>query len=303
MVPIRSSVAGRRLRTLAAAPIAAALLLTGCTATSAVRTTAFTATQVAAPDLGINITNLMQTALPSALNAYIQSEGGHAAVAVLDQLTGAHIEVNQDQRFQTASIVKFDILATRLYQVQKSGTTLSSGQQALAKLMITQSDNDAASNLYSADNGAIGVTSANNVFGLTETTPNTSWGRTHTTAADQIRLLSAVFGPHSPLNDDSRNYMMSLMSQVEPDQAWGITAAKTDAATGVYVKNGWVEMDDYGHMEGDNSIGRITEPGHDWLIATMSNYNKTDEAGEAILEGLAKLAVGGLRLTSVPTSD
>jgi hypothetical protein len=51
-------------------------------------------------------------------------------------------------------------------------------------------------------------------------------------------------------------------------------------------------------MEGDNSIGRITEPGHDWLIATMSNYNRTDEAGEAILEGLAKIAVGGLRQTT-----
>jgi beta-lactamase class A len=297
MVFFRGS-AGRRLSVLAA-PMVVVLLLSGCSATTTdIRTTAFTATQVAALDLGLNVTNLMGAALPSALNAYIASKGGHAAVAVVDQVTGAHVEVNEDRRFQTASIVKFDILATRLYQVQKAGTTLSSGQRALAKLMITQSDNNAASALYAADHGASGVTSANNVFGLTETTPNSSWGRTHTTASDQVRLLTAVFGPHSPLNDDNRQYMMSLMSQVEPDQAWGITAAKTDAATGVYVKNGWVEMDDFGHMEGDNSIGRITEPGHDWLIATMSNYNRTDEAGEAILEGLAKIAVGGLRQTT-----
>ena len=167
--------------------------------------------------------------------------------------------------------------------------------------MITQSDNGAASTLYGYDHGASGVTAANKVFGLKETTPNSSWGRTHTTAADQIRLLTAVFGPNSKLTSNNRAYMMSLMSQVEPDQAWGITAAKTDDATGVYVKNGWVEMDDYGHEEGDNSIGRITEPGHDWLIATMSNYNKTDTAGEAILEGMALLAVSGLRVASAST--
>ncbi len=308
MVLARTTSASRRspsgrLRMLAVTPIAAALLLTACAAGQTIRTTAYTATQVAPPDLGINVSNLMRTALPAALNAYINAKGGNASVEVVDQVTGATVAVNADRTFQTASIVKFDILATRLYQTQKTGTTLSSGQKALAKLMITQSDNKAASALYAADSGASGVTSANNVFGLKETEPNSSWGRTHTTASDQIRLLTAVFGPNSALSEDNRNYMMSLMSQVEPDQAWGITAAKTPAATGVYVKNGWVEMDDYGHLEGDNSIGRIIEPGHDWLIATMSNRNQTDAAGEAILEALASMAVGGLRLSSAAQAN
>jgi hypothetical protein len=70
----------------------------------------------------------------------------------------------------------------------------------------------------------------------------------------------------------------------------------------VYVKNGWVNMSDYGHMQGDNSIGRIVEPGHDWLVAVMSNYNRSDAAGEALLGQLAQLAVSGLRAeTAAPT--
>ena len=89
---------------------------------------------MAAPDLGINVANLMQAALPSALNAYISSKGGNAAVDVLDQVTGATVAVNEDRTFQTASIVKFDILATRLYQTQQAGAAMSSGQKALAKL-------------------------------------------------------------------------------------------------------------------------------------------------------------------------
>jgi hypothetical protein len=168
--------------------------------------------------------------------------------------------------------------------------------------MITQSDNRAASALYLLDHTASGVATANAQFGLQDTQPggNGVWGKTHTTAADQIRLLTAVFNPKGPLSSANQNYMLSLMKRVEPDQAWGITAAKTPDATGVYVKNGWDEMDAYGHMEGDNSIGRITEPGHDWLIATMSNYNRSDPAGEKILENLAKIAVGGLRLETQP---
>jgi beta-lactamase class A len=305
MVPIRLS-RGRRpaLRALAIPAVAATLLLSACSASpTKVTTTAFVAAQSAQTDLGINVANLIHTAVPAALTTYIDAKGGHAAVSVVDQLTGLTVAINPDRTFQTASIVKFDILATRLYQTQKAGTTLSSHQKSLAHAMITQSDNNAASALYSADGGASGVRSANSAFGLKETQPSSSWGRTKTTAADQIRLLTAVFDPNGRLNATNRNYMLSLMSQVEKDQAWGITAAATTAGAKAYVKNGWVEMDAYGHLEGDNSIGRVTEPGHDWLIATMSNYNRSDSAGEKILGNLSLIAVSGLRLeTSEPAA-
>jgi beta-lactamase class A len=278
--------------------LAATALLAACSSGGAeTTTTAFTATQTGEPgNIGISVADVMKDAVPAALKAYIVSKGNHSAVSVLDRTTGVTVAVSEDKVFQTASIVKFDILATRLYQTQQNGTTLSSSQKAMAFKMITQSDNNAATALYSLDHGASGVTAANKAFGLKDTVPNSSWGRTRTTAADQVRLLKGVFDPKGPLNADNPKYMLSLMSQVEKDQAWGITAAATSAATGVYVKNGWVEMDAYGHMEGNNSIGRITEPGHDWLIATMSNYNRNDAAGEEILGALAKMAVSGLRL-------
>jgi hypothetical protein len=275
-----------------AVPLVAALALAGCTAqaTATPTTIAYTATQKGTPvSLGLNATAVLKTALPAALKAYITAKGGHSAVSVLDRTTGAGVSVNANRVFQTASIMKFDILATRLLQTQRAGQTLSSSQRGLAFLMITQSNNQAASSLYALDHTAGGVSAANATFGLKNTHPglNGVWGKTHTTASDQIRSAN-------------QKYMLSLMSKVEPDQAWGITAAKDDSATGIYVKNGWDEMDAYGHMEGDNSIGRIIEPGHDWLIATMSNYNRTDATGEKILGNLAKIAVGGLRLETQP---
>jgi len=89
--------------------------------------------------------------------------------------------------------------------------------------------------------------------------------------------------------------VLSLMSKVEPDQRWGVPAAANSTATGVYNKNGWDTMAAYGGRWGDNSIGRITESEHDWLVAVMSNYNRTDNAGHAFDGQIATLAVGGLR--------
>jgi beta-lactamase class A len=294
------------IRWLRLAPVAVVLALTACTAPGTVpSTTAFTAIQAGtSTSLGVSVASVMKTAVPAALTAYIAAKNDHSAVDVMDRTTGVSVAVNEDRSFQTASIVKFDILATRLLQTQRRGESLSSSQKTLATAMITQSDNKAASALYAQDGSSSGVRSANDTFGLTDTQPgaNGAWGKTRTTAGDQLRLLRAVFNPDGPLSKANQQYMLSLMSKVEPDQAWGITAAKTSAATGVYVKNGWVEMDAYGHEEGDNSIGRITEPGHDWLIATMSNFNRSDKPGEKILENLAKIAVGGLRLETQPSS-
>lgn len=289
--------------------VAASMIVVQATCTAAIATPmsaaapAPTAPASAAPAppataalFGIDTTALMKALVPAALVAYIHARGGHSAVAVRDQVTDAAVAINQNRTFQTASIVKFDILATRLYQHQKAGTKMSAGERSLAHAMITRSDNNAASALYSLDHQVSGVTSANRAFGLIATHPGSAWGRTRTTPADQLRLLTSVMSPTGPLTEANRDYMLSLMSGVERDQAWGITAAATPAATNVYVKNGWVQMSAYGGMQGDNSIGRIIEPGHDWLIAVMSNYNRSDAAGEALLGNLAKLAVAGLRL-------
>jgi len=146
------------------------------------------------------------------------------------------------------------------------------------------------------DGGEPGLTAANKVFGLTVTEVEDAWGLTHTTAADQLRLLSAAMDPHGPIRDDDRGYILSLMSQVNPAQRWGVPQAATATATGVYNKNGWDTMTAYGGLWGDNSIGRIVEPGHDWLVAVLSNYNRTDAAGHALVGRIATLAVGGLRL-------
>src|SRR5215475_7040326 len=110
------------------------------------------ASQPASPrSLGFDPLTAVSAAVPSAVKAYNSAHGGHSAIEVADRATGAALAVNGDKTFQTASIVKFDILATRLYQHQLSGTTMTAHEKSLAYKMITASDNNAASALFAMD--------------------------------------------------------------------------------------------------------------------------------------------------------
>jgi hypothetical protein len=121
---------------------------------------------------------------------------------------------------------------------------------------------------------------------------STGWGITTTTAADQIRLLTSLTDENGPLDGDSRGYLFELMSQVEADQAWGVSAAVALANTRVYLKNGW---DTFNTEWQVNTIGRLVEPGHDWLVAVLSNHDKTQADGVKKVEAVARYAVGELR--------
>jgi beta-lactamase class A len=251
--------------------------------------------------------------------SYLASSGTHAALALLDQDTGEKLYYQESQQFDTASIIKVDILATVLYQHQQSGKTLTTSEASEATKMITQSDNDAATDLWNDIGGGKGLAAANKVFGLTQTVPGSGgyWGLTKTTAADQLRLLQVISNPEGnapaappagappataaghgtpgPLDAASCDYLFSLMNRVEKDQRWGVPDAASKQATNVYVKNGWLSYSADNYKWIVNSIGRIIEPGHDWLVVVLSNYHPSMDNGVDQIEHAADLAVNGLR--------
>jgi hypothetical protein len=86
--------------------------------------------------------------------------------------------------------------------------------------MIRASDNTAASQVYDTVGGVDGLRAACHRLGLKDTTPARSFGRSTTTASDQTRMVDAVTGSGSPLNEGSRTFILQLMSSVNADQAW-----------------------------------------------------------------------------------
>ncbi|MFI6240562.1 serine hydrolase [Micromonospora sp. NPDC050795] len=228
------------------------------------------------------------------IKAYVERYDGHLAVAALDRQGTASVTVGA-KRFETASIVKVNILAALLLRQNPPGKALSSGTRRLAEAMIVSSDNDAAVALWQRIEGSRGLNAANRELGLRETKPNSHWGLTTTTVGDQLRLLTALTSPTGPLTPQDRTFIMGLMTKVIPEQRWGVTAARAPGGRSEYVKNGWDTADVDGGRWLVNSIGRIVEADHDWLIAVLSDHHVSQKEGIRVVEKAATYVLKELR--------
>ncbi|MEV7342340.1 serine hydrolase [Streptomyces sp. NPDC093544] len=227
--------------------------------------------------------------------------GAEMSASVLDVDSGESAAYGAEA-FDTASIVKVDILATLLLQAQDADRQLTATEKANATLMIENSDNTAATALWNAIGTADGLNTANKSFGLTETAGGDGalWGLTQTTSADQLTLLQQVFGDDSKLSETSQTYMQGLMSDIAVDQHWGVSAAADGSDWAL--KNGWLARSTTGLWD-INSIGRVTADGHDYLVAVLSNGTTTKTKGISLVEAAAKAAVSVFQDTTAdPTA-
>ncbi|MFF9127695.1 serine hydrolase [Streptomyces sp. NPDC014889] len=218
-----------------------------------------------------------------------------AAVLSLGGASRKPLLYGQDAPYDTASIIKVDILASLLLKAQDAGRHLTAHERALAEPMIRKSDNTATDALWNEIGRAPGLQAANKRLGLTSTKggPGGRWGLTRTTASDQVRLLLSVFdgagasGTGSPLNKESRTYIRSLMSRIASEQAWGVSAA---SGAEYALKNGWLQRTTTGLWD-VNSVGRITVGGHRYLVAVLSDGSASMNDGVALVERAARQAV------------
>jgi len=217
---------------------------------------------------------------------------GEVSVAVAGEDGGGvtSYDSSDDNHYDTASIVKVDILASLLLRDQRAHTRLTSYQRSLATEMIERSDNDAATALYAAVGETSGLAAENPRLGLHHTTggPGELWGLTQTTVRDQIALLRAVFTDDSPLSAGSRTYLSGLMRSVTDGQRWGVSAADSDAS-GFALKNGWLQRTATGRWD-INSIGAVTYDGHRLLVAVLSSGQRTEQGGIDQVQDVARAA-------------
>lgn len=218
---------------------------------------------------------------------------GTFSVAVLNVETGESASYGGDS-FDTASIVKVDIVAALLHQAQVEGRTLTARERTLAKAAIERSDNASATALFNAIGGEAGLEEFNRLIGLTDTDvgSNGYWGLTQTTAADQLTLLQVVFGADSVLTSESQAYEQSLMADVIDSQRFGVSAAADDAADAA-LKVGYLRRSATGLWD-VNSIGEIEAGGATYLVAVLSEDNASYDAGVALVNEVARTAVGAV---------
>jgi beta-lactamase class A len=226
-------------------------------------------------------------ALDAALTKYAAT-APEFSVAVLDRKTGRKYSFRGTKTYETASIVKVQVLACLLLSAQDAHRELRGSEVALAQLMIRESDNDATTDLFEKLGRQAAIGKCNKRLGLTATKVNGSWGLTRTTADDQVKLLSQLVDDKSPLNESSRHWAFTLMSAVDRDQDWGVPAVKESGETAT-VKNGWLPRSTEGNKWIVNTVGRVTGDDTDVSIAVLSHGNVSMPGGIKVVEKAAKL--------------
>lgn len=237
--------------------------------------------------------------LSAGIQAALRGRSGNHAVTVYDAATGVSCQANDSQHFSSASIVKALILAALLRWHQEAGTPLSSWEKAEATLMITQSDNNAATDLWN-EVGMSGLQHFLNLAGMSQTQLGTDgyWGLTQVTAHDEMLLLKLLALPNSVLSPASRAYQLGLMARVIPSQRWGTPAGAPQGVT-VHVKNGWLPESDGWHI---NSLGAFTGKGKDYLIAVLTDDNPSEGYGIDTIEDVAEVVHRDLNALSTGSS-
>ncbi|MGH9021050.1 MAG: serine hydrolase [Acidimicrobiales bacterium] len=249
-------------------------------------------------------TTTTRTSLPDpftspSVERYLSSLAEVVTAGLYDPATHRTYLFHPGVKERTASIAKLDILATLLYQDQRSGATLSPSRQVLVARMIEDSDNHAANVLWKAEGGANSVAAFDRVIGFRQTVINTflGWGLLETTAADQLKLLRAITQPNSWLNAASRRYEMSLMLNVTPSQRFGLGATPGGAVVGV--KDGW-----YPEASGwqVNTEGFVRYRGHEYLLSILTMEPPSEQYAINSLNELCERVFHSLVTSGWPTS-
>jgi hypothetical protein len=238
----------------------------------------------------------------SAVDQYLAGRSGTVLAAVYDVRTGQSWRLGDGPAQDEASVVKLDILETLLSD--SDGTGLSADNQGLAQQMIEDSDNDAATSLWYAAGGTAGLAAYDDQAGLTRTTPSTcvvcadfpwpGWGLTTTVPYDQITLLKELIKPGPLLTSGERQYALSLLENVTPGQAWGVSGGVPAGAT-VALKNGWLPLNDDNTDWQINSEGWVSGDGRDYLISVLTTGNPSEQYGIDTISELSTLIWTALR--------
>lgn len=214
----------------------------------------------------------------------LKNSDSNVSIAVYSTKTGETYTYNTTpgHKYHMASTVKVSVLAGALIN---NGGELDSEGKEYATAMIENSDNDSTTSLIDDYvGGTDGMQQVFDKFQMSNTHAEDAWGDTTTTPSDQVKLLNNIFLNSNILTNSSRNYIKKLMSNVESDQQWGISAGSSK----FYIKNGWLTEDDSDKWI-INSIGYVKGANdNDYTIAVYTDNNSTMNSGEKLIEKLAR---------------
>lgn len=184
--------------------------------------------------------------------------GKQITAHVYDTRTGCEYRLNPSNRQPTASVFKVMVMSGTLLEAQMANREVTEWELSQLTPMITQSTNPQVRALWRSFGSSPWFREQAGIFDLTETRitadGGSAWGRTTTSASDQVDLLRQVLlGEWGPIEPHYREQALTLMTSVVPNQTWGVTAGVPSSWT-VAQKNGFAGAT-------TNSVGWVDEPG------------------------------------------
>ena len=276
---------------LTAATLAATLSLGAATAAATAATTATAATaqraEAAAKICWSGPHPKLAARISRGVLAAVRRRSSVVSLKVDDPVNHVICDYHQDRQYYSASVVKATILAALLRKLIAEHRYLSSAQQTLAREMITESSNSAASRLW-AEVGRPSLQHFLKLAKMKQTVlgPGGYWGLTLITAHDEILLLNLLTSKNSVLDRPSRSYELALMAHVIPSQRWGVPAGAPADLT-VHVKNGWLPYP--GKDWHINSIGSFSGHHRNYMIVVLTAENPSMTYGVNTVQGIAEV--------------
>ena len=220
------------------------------------------------------------------IHTALSGRSSTVALRVYDKSEDLSCYLSTTTHFDSASVVKVTILGTLLREAETQHRHLTASEARLARLMITQSDNNAASALWAhVGRGRLEYFLGRAGMNQTQLGPDGYWGLTQITAHDEFLLLQVLQYPNTVLNDASRTYALNLMAQVIASQRWGVPAGAPADLT-VHVKNGWLPLATHGWRI--HSIGCFTGHHRGYSIVVLTQDNPTMAYGITTIQRAAE---------------
>jgi hypothetical protein len=215
----------------------------------------------------------------------VGATGIEAGVAVVGKDGELLLGANEEQPFVLASVAKVYILAAYLDQLEGAALSLDDNDVALLDAMIRYSDNDSATTLWNAVGGEEGIVAFLESRGLPPVRPveDDAWGTLSAPASEVADLFwRLVYG--RLLGPESTEVARELLSDIDPDQSWGVSAGAGLAEEDVLLKNGW-----YPETEGwrINSAGAVEDTGGGYVMVVLTYRSDTLREGIGLVELIA----------------
>lgn len=239
------------------------------------------------------------TELAPGIAALLEGSGGSVSAAVVVPSRGTIYVANPEIAVPLASVVKLLIMLALLDAAELEGRTVSADELALLDPMVTWSDNDSASWLWSVLGNGDGLEAYLERVGAGGILPDPwAWGDTRASGAAVALLLSRLaFG--DLVSAEHRALALNLLSSVSEDQRWGVGGSLiAPERARVAVKDGW-----YPVARGWRaSSAGVVVPAADapagavaYSIAVLSAENETLEGAIETIQGIAALVDAALQ--------